>query len=105
MSDREAESWIPEPLPGTIRWRGRMFGEFVCPGCGGFADVFITEVRPKDWNLGAQAITWYEPWHAYVTVELVCQGPVDLDAPNAAWDHAGTTIDMIATGYEPIGLN
>jgi hypothetical protein len=32
--------------------------------------------------------------------------PDDIDgAPDEAWDHAGETIDMLATGYQPISLN
>jgi len=50
-------------------------------------------------------VAWSADWQAYVTVSLICQGPADPNAPDEAWSHAGKTIDILATGYEPICLN
>jgi hypothetical protein len=96
-----------EIRPGP-RLRGYAIGEFLCRGCGGLAVVIVTEVPAEDWTAraGSSSVTWWAPWNAYVRVELVCQGPADPYAPDEAWNHAGETIDMLATGYQcPISLN
>ena len=93
------------------RRRGYAIGDFLCPGCGGIADVIVAELPLSEWAPRQQhpaaptAIAWYAPWRAYVTVELVCQGPADPDAPDPEWDHAGECIDLLATGYQPISLS
>jgi hypothetical protein len=101
---------VAEITPGP-RIRGYALGEFLCPGCGGVANVIVAEARPESWRPGRRrleaerAIAWSGEWRAYVTVELVCQGPADLEAPDEAWDHAGEVIDLLGTGYRPIGLS
>jgi hypothetical protein len=111
--------------------RGYAIGEFLCPGCHGMADIIVTEVSPVDRHghdgqgdepvplavairdylaqldprYGGSAVAWSSDWQAHVTVSLVCQGPADPDAPDEAWNHAGETIDILATGYKPICFN
>jgi hypothetical protein len=99
-----------EVTPGPSS-RGYAFGEFLCAGCGGIANVIVAEVLPEDWRRArcqleaAPAVAWSASWRAYVTISLVCQGPADLEAPDEAWDHAGEVIDLLGTGYRPIGLS
>ncbi len=112
----DPEEWLSELLadsePVGARQRGYASGGFVCPGCSGTADVIVAEVVTETANQSTTMLrppavpVWHEPWQAHVTIELVCQGPHNLDAQDhSAWDHAGETIDLIATGYQPSRLN
>lgn len=91
-------------------------GEFLCPECGGVANVCFTTVNPENVNIlpGRQhpatpgAWSSWRPGCTHVMIELICQGPADPWVPDddPLWDHAGyTVIDILATGYQPIGLN
>jgi len=91
-------------------------GEFLCPECGGTANICYTTVKPGSVNIlpgpaalaGADSSQRRRPGHTNVMVELVCMGPADPDTPDddPRWEHAGQTVaDILATGYTPIGLN
>ena len=90
-------------------------GEFLCPECGGTANICYTTVKPETVNIlpGPAALAGADsshlrPGRTKVMVELVCLGPADQDTPDddPRWEHAGQTVtDILATGYTPIGLN
>lgn len=65
---------------------GYAIGEYLCPQCGGIASICVSTAE----------------------VLLICQGPGDLEAPDddPRWDHAGQIVaNLLATGYQPTGLN
>jgi hypothetical protein len=76
---------------------------YLCPECGGAANICVSPPGPDADVAGHRSGD-----QAGAEILLICQGPLDPDTleDDPRWDHSGQIVtDLVATGYEPIGLN